>query len=37
MGKIWGGIILIASVYAILMGRVEVLLDGILSIPDESF
>lgn len=37
MGKIWGGIILIASVYAILMGRVELLLDGILSIPDESF
>ena len=37
MGKIWGGIILIASVYAIIMGRVELLLDGILSIPDESF
>ena len=37
MGKIWGGIILIASVYAIVMGRVELLLDGILSIPDESF
>lgn len=37
LGKIWGGIILIASVYAILMGRVELLLDGILSIPDESF
>ena len=36
-GKIWGGIILIASVYAIIMGRVELLLDGILSIPDESF
>ncbi len=37
LGKIWGGIILIASVYAIIMGRVELLLDGILSIPDESF
>ena len=37
MGKIWGGIILIASVYAIIMGRVELPLDGILSIPDESF
>lgn len=37
MGKIWGSIILIASVYAIIMGRVELLLDGILSIPDESF
>lgn len=37
LGKIWGSIILIASVYAIIMGRVELLLDGILSIPDESF
>lgn len=37
MGKIWGGIILIASVYAIIMGRVDLLLDGILSIPDDSF
>ena len=37
LGKILGGIILIVSVYAIIMGRVELLLDGILSIPDESF
>ena len=37
MGKIWGGIILIASFYAIIMGRVKLLLDGFLSIPDESF
>ena len=37
MGKIWGGIIIIASIYAIAMGRIELLLDGILSIPEESF
>ena len=37
MGKIFVGIFLIASVYSIIMGRVELLLDGILSIPDESF
>lgn len=37
MGKIWGGIIIIASIYAIAMGRIELILDGILSIPEESF
>ena len=37
MGKIWGGIIFIASIYAIFTGRVELLLDGILAIPDDSF
>lgn len=37
MGKIWGGIIIIASIYALFMGRGEALLDGILSIPEESF
>ncbi len=37
MGKIWGGIILISAIYAIFTGRVELLLDGILKIPDDSF
>ena len=37
MGKIWGGIILVASIYAVFTGRVDTLLDGILSIPDDSF
>lgn len=37
MGKIWAFIIAIASVYALINGRAEQLLDGILSIPEESF
>lgn len=37
MGKIWGGIIVIAAIYAIANGRVDMLLNGILSIPEESF
>lgn len=37
MGKIWAFLIVIASVYAILTGRSEQLLDGILSIPNEAF
>jgi len=37
MGKIWAFIIAIASVYALINGRAEQLLDGILSIPEEAF
>lgn len=37
MGKIWAVIIMVSSIYAILSGRSEQLLDGILSIPEESF
>jgi spore maturation protein A len=37
MGKIWASIIAIASVYALINGRAEQLLDGILSIPEEAF
>lgn len=37
MGKIWAFLIVISSIYAIFTGRVEMLLDGILSIPKESF
>ena len=37
MGKIWAFLIVISSVYAICTGRVELLLDAILSIPKESF
>ena len=37
MGKIWAFIIAIASVYALIYGRAEQLLDGILSIPEEAF
>ena len=37
MGKIWAFLISLASIYAILTGRSEQLLDGILSIPDEAF
>ena len=37
MGKIWAFIIVIASVYALINGRAEQLLDGILSIPEEAF
>lgn len=37
MGKIWAILIGISSIYAILMGRSEALLDGILSIPQETF
>ena len=37
MGKIWAFIIVISSIYAICTGRVELLLDAILSIPKESF
>lgn len=37
MGKLWGGIIVVSSLYAIMTGRINQLLDGILSIPDESF
>jgi len=37
MGKIWAFIIAIASIYAICTGRTEVLLDGVLSIPQEAF
>lgn len=37
MGKIWAFLIIISSVYALLTGRVELLLDAILSIPSEAF
>ena len=37
MGKIWAFLIAFSSIYAICMGRVETLLDGILSIPQEAF
>lgn len=37
MGKIWAFLIVISSMYAIFTGRHEQLLDGILSIPQESF
>lgn len=37
MGKIWAFIIAIASVYALINGRAEQLLDGILSVPEEAF
>ena len=37
MGKIWAFLIALSSIYAICMGRVETLLDGILSIPQEAF
>ena len=37
MGKIWSFLIVISSIYAICTGRVELLLDAILSIPKESF
>ena len=37
MGKIWAILIAISSVYAIVNGRAEQLLDAILSIPKESF
>ncbi len=37
MGKIWAFLIVIASSYALIMGRSEQLLDGILSIPNEAF
>ena len=37
MGKIWAFLIAISSVYAIVNGRAEQLLDAILSIPKESF
>lgn len=37
MGKIWALIIAIASIYAICTGRAELLLDGVLSIPQEAF
>lgn len=37
MGKIWAFIIAIASIYALINGRAEQLLDGILSIPEEAF
>ena len=37
MGKIWAFLIAASSIYAICMGRVETLLDGILSIPQEAF
>lgn len=37
MGKIWAFIIAIASVYSLINGRAEQLLDGILSIPEEAF
>ena len=37
MGKIWAFLIAFSSVYALITGRVELLLDGILSIPSEAF
>ncbi|MCI5745989.1 MAG: spore maturation protein A [Erysipelotrichaceae bacterium] len=37
MGKIWAILIALASIYAICSGRTEALLNGILSIPEESF
>ena len=37
MGKIWAFLIVVSSMYAIFTGRHEQLLDGILSIPQESF
>ena len=37
MGKIWAFLIVVSSVYALFTGRSEQLLDGILSIPQESF
>ena len=37
MGKIWAFLISLAAIYAIINGRSEQLLDGILSIPKESF
>lgn len=37
MGKIWSFLIVIASIYAIITGRSEALLDGILAIPQEAF
>ena len=37
MGRIWAFLIGTSSIYAILNGRSNQLLDGILSIPDESF
>lgn len=36
MGKIWSVLIVIAVAYALISGRVEQLLYGILSIPDEA-
>ena len=37
MGKIWAFLIAISGIYVICTGKTEQLLDGILSIPDESF
>ena len=37
MGKIWAFLIAVSGIYAIFTGKTEQLLDGILSIPDESF
>ena len=37
MGKIWAFLIAVSGIYAICTGKTEQLLDGILSIPDESF
>ena len=37
MGKIWAFLIVVSSMYALFTGRHEQLLDGILSIPQESF
>ena len=37
MGKIWAFLIVVSSMYALFTGRHEQLLDGVLSIPQESF
>lgn len=37
MGKIWAFLIAFSSLYGIFTGRAEMLLDGILSIPQEAF
>lgn len=37
MGKIWAVFISLSSIYALITGRAEQLLNGILSIPKESF
>ena len=37
MGKIWAFLIAVSGIYAIFTGKTEQLLDGILSVPDESF
>lgn len=37
MGKIWAFLIAFSSFYGLCTGRVEQLLDGILSIPEEAF